>query len=154
MGNRFLRMGGLWVIGQIMLMTLAALSGVLFPGKRESHAMTIAGGLLMGAGGVVAIAGVAALKEKLTPFPAPKSQSDLVQTGVYRFVRHPLYSSIIVTSFGWAVFRESWPVLAVSFVMIWFFSAKVRIEERWLRESFPEYSAYEQRVARFVPWIY
>ncbi len=32
--------------------------------------------------------------------------------------------------------------------------ARAQREERWLRQQFPEYAAYQQRVRRFIPWIY
>jgi protein-S-isoprenylcysteine O-methyltransferase Ste14 len=32
--------------------------------------------------------------------------------------------------------------------------AKARREERWLRRQFPDYARYEQRVRRYMPWIY
>lgn len=47
-----------------------------------------------------------------------------------------------------------WPALLVAAMLIPFFHAKARREERWLREKFPEYAEYERRVRRFIPWIY
>ena len=55
---------------------------------------------------------------------------------------------------GWALVWQSWPALLVAAALIPFFAAKARREERWLREKFPEYAAYEQRVRRFIPGIY
>ena len=78
----------------------------------------------------------------------------LVTEGPYGLVRHPLYASLIFVSFGWGLIRQSWPALAAALALAVFFNAKALREERWLREKFPEYAAYEQRVRRFVPWIY
>jgi protein-S-isoprenylcysteine O-methyltransferase Ste14 len=57
-------------------------------------------------------------------------------------------------SVGWALVWRSWPALLAALALAPLFEAKARVEERWLRQQFPEYAGYEQRVRRFVPWIY
>ena len=47
-----------------------------------------------------------------------------------------------------------WPALLAALVLAPVLSAKARQEERWLRQQFPEYVVYEQRVKRFIPWIW
>jgi protein-S-isoprenylcysteine O-methyltransferase Ste14 len=90
----------------------------------------------------------------LTPFPKPSEGAKLVQHGIYRLMRHPLYVAVICTAVGWSLFRFSWPAFAVSLTLAIFFDAKARHEERWLRQRFPDYLGYEQRVRRFIPWVY
>ncbi len=108
----------------------------------------------MWAGACVALAGALALGKNLTPFPKPAERARLVQNGIYSLIRHPLYTSVISVSIGWALFWQSWPTLLVSLALIPFFQAKARREERWLREKFPEYADYARRVRRFIPWVY
>jgi len=81
-------------------------------------------------------------------------QSQLVQHGIYAVIRHPLYTSVISVSLGWALVWQSWPAILVAAALIPFFHAKAHHEERWLREKFPEYADYERRVRRFIPWLY
>jgi protein-S-isoprenylcysteine O-methyltransferase Ste14 len=57
-------------------------------------------------------------------------------------------------SVGWALVWQSWPALLATLALAPFFDAKARREECWLRQQFPEYASYEQRVRRFIPWIY
>jgi protein-S-isoprenylcysteine O-methyltransferase Ste14 len=57
-------------------------------------------------------------------------------------------------SVGWALVWRSWPALLAALALAPFFDGKARREERWLRQQFPEYVGYENRVRRFVPWIY
>ena len=108
--------------------------------------------MLVGAG--VALAGAMALGRNLTPFPKPSVSAQLVRHGIYAVIRHPLYTSVITVAFGWALVWQSWPALLVAVMLIPFFHAKARHEERWLREKFPDYADYERRVRRFIPWIY
>ncbi len=49
---------------------------------------------------------------------------------------------------------QSWPAFLAAAMLIPFFHAKARHEERRLREKFPDYAEYERRVRRFIPRIY
>jgi len=55
---------------------------------------------------------------------------------------------------GWALVWRSWPALLAALALAPVLCAKARREERWLRQHFPEYAAYERRVRRFIPWIF
>ena len=57
----------------------------------------------------------------------------------------------MLASLGWALIWQSWQAFIASQVLIPFFHAKARREERWLREQFPDYADYERRVPRFIP---
>jgi protein-S-isoprenylcysteine O-methyltransferase Ste14 len=73
---------------------------------------------------------------------------------VYRWIRHPLYTSVMALSLGWAVARGSALTLALAVALIVLLRLKAGREERWLREQFPEYADYARRVARFVPGLW
>ena len=74
--------------------------------------------------------------------------------GIYSVMRHPLYTSVMLASLGWALLWQSGPALVAALLLAPFFDAKARREERWLAERFPDYGDYQRRVARFLPWIY
>ena len=152
--SHFFQRGGAWVLGQSVLMGAVALLAVLHRGTGFQPALVIAGAVLMIIGAGVAIAGKMALGKNLTPFPKPIERAQLVQNGIYALIRHPLYTSVILVSIGWALIWQSWPALLPAVALIPFFHAKARHEERWLREKFPEYAHYEQRVRRFIPWLF
>lgn len=98
--------------------------------------------------------GVFNLGKNLTPLPYPVDHSELVQTGVYRIVRHPLYSSQLFAGFGWVIFTLSLSHLLLLGVAFLFFSYKADKEEQWLKERHPEYTEYAKRVKKFIPWLY
>lgn len=108
--------------------------------------------LIIAVGG--AIAGAVALRKNLSPFPEPVAHARLVQHGIYAKIRHPLYTSVILAAFGWALIGLSWPAALVAAVLVPFFHAKSRREEELLRARFPEYLEYMARTRRFLPWIY
>jgi len=147
----FLERGGLWVVGQSVLMLAVVGLGVRFHGDGTELAVIIPGLLLFALGGIIGIAGVLALKTNRTPFPKPCEGSQLVQRGIYGRIRHPLYTSVILAGLGWAALWQSWPAGLAALALAPFFTAKARREERWLREQFAAYVDYQSRVPRFVP---
>jgi protein-S-isoprenylcysteine O-methyltransferase Ste14 len=154
MSGGFLQRGGLWVLGQSVLLCVVIAGGLLCRDQWHSLALTLCGAglLLIGAG--CGLAGAASLGRNLTPFPKPFLSTRLVQTGIYALIRHPLYTAVFCGSVGWALVWQSWPALLAALALAPLFDAKARQEERWLRQQFPEYSSYEQQVRRFIPWVY
>ena len=154
MNDNFVQRGGLWVFCQSVLLCAVIAGGILGRNQWHSLALTLCGaGLIVIAAGC-GLAGTVSLGRNLTPFPKPSAGSSLVQTGIYGFIRHPLYTAVFCGSVGWALVWRSWPALVAAMALAPLFDAKARLEERWLRRQFPEYAGYEQRVRRFVPWIY
>ncbi|HMO66592.1 MAG TPA: methyltransferase, partial [Verrucomicrobiota bacterium] len=97
------------------------------------------------------VRGVRDLGRHRTPFPRPRPDAELVTTGIYARLRHPLYAAVIVLGLAWALLWRSWPALVLAVVQVPFFDAKARAEERRLRERFPGYVDYARRVGRFLP---
>ncbi len=114
---------------------------------------TVAG--VLGLLALVLIAkGLLDLGRSLTPLPHPRDDAQLVQSGVYSLVRHPLYSGLIVAALSWALYQKSLSHLAGAIVIFVFFNAKGTLEETWLVQKYPEYAAYQQRVKKLIPWLY
>ena len=154
MSKSFVHRGGLWVLGQGALLLAVAALGVICRGESRLMLSLLGGLLFLAAAAWTGIAGVMALGRNLTPFPKPSAHAQFVQHGIYGLMRHPLYTSVFCASVGWSLLWRSWPALAVSLLVALFFDAKARREECWLRQQFPDYAGYEQRVRRFIPWIY
>lgn len=147
-----LQRGGGWVLGQGLLMGLVVVLAVVFRSEARPRWPIATGTLLLLGAAVVGLAGALAMGRNLTPFPEPGKQSRFVQHGVYGLVRHPLYSSVMLWAFGWSLVWHSWPALVAAATLVPFFRAKAGREECRLRRKFPEYTDYERRVRRFVPW--
>ncbi len=86
----------------------------------------------------------------------PMSQQDkpeLVTSGPYHLVRHPIYSGILVAGIGTAVALDWCWLFVVALAGIYFvYSATV--EERYLSGEFPDYPAYKRSSKMFVPFIF
>jgi len=83
-----------------------------------------------------------------------KEDHELVRRGPYRWVRHPIYSGLLLAIAGSAVVRGEWRgflALAIAFAALW---RKLKLEERWLGETFGEqYAAYRRRVSALIPFV-
>ncbi len=83
-----------------------------------------------------------------------KEGHELITSGPYALVRHPIYTGLLLAFIGCAVARGEWRgLLAVVlvFVALW---RKLRLEEKWMRAQFGEsYEAYSRRVAALVPHV-
>lgn len=151
MNRTFSERGGIWVILQSAIMILVLVCGPLFPGVA---ALSLPGWTLFGIGAIVGITGTLRLGGNRTPFPRPNEDSQLVTSGVYSIMRHPLYSCLILLGAGWSMIWSSSVAGFATVLMTLFFDRKARREEVWLFEKFPDYASYARRVRRFLPWIY
>lgn len=82
-----------------------------------------------------------------------KHDHELVDTGPYAMVRHPIYTGLLVAFIGSGAARGEWRgVLAVLIAWLAFWR-KLGLEERWMTERFGErYRAYRERVPALLPF--
>jgi protein-S-isoprenylcysteine O-methyltransferase Ste14 len=82
------------------------------------------------------------------------AQRELVSTGAYAFVRHPIYTAILVSAISF-ILRAYSPLnlFLMGLWVFWFIPVKSLVEEDFLRHD-PQYAAYMQRVrARWIPFV-
>ena len=109
------------------------------------------------AGAAIALAVWTLMHNRLGNFnihPTPKASGVMVTKGPYRWIRHPMYTSLLLGAgalasmsspvTGWA----TWSALAMVLLL------KSTLEERWLCEHYPDYAAYRLVSKRFVPWLF
>ena len=102
-------------------------------------------------GMVALVVGLVQLGRSLTALPTPTPNAELRTGGIYRFVRHPIYSGILLLAFPTAVLAASWWVLGCAMALAVWFDRKARWEEQLLRRRYPDYEAYAAVTPRFVP---
>ncbi len=124
---------------------------LLLPRATLGAGWTIAGAVLTIGGTIAALAVLAWLGPAFSIFPEARK---LVVKGPYRYVRHPLYLTEIVTTLGIMLgFRQPWAAL-VALGTIAFQFQRMAYEETVLREAYPAYDAYSRTTARLLPGIY
>ena len=102
---------------------------------------------------IMAIAAIN-LGKNFTPLPHPKDNSVLIQTGLYQYVRHPIYFGVLLATLAWLLIFPGVYILAYSICLFLLFDIKARREEVWLEERFPSYKDYQARVKKLIPGVY
>ncbi len=146
-----------WVAAQLVLFAAIGVCGLASALSSTSGEMplTLAAGVVVTAFGLLVVAwGAATLGPNLTPFPRPRPSATLVDSGPYRYVRHPIYSGLVVAAVGWSVATAAPLALLPTVLLALLFGVKSRREEAWLSDGLPGYAAYRARTRRFVPGVY
>ncbi len=103
---------------------------------------------------IMCLMGVGALNKNLTAFPTPKKDARLKKTGIYRFIRHPMYSGIMLCVPVYALLSGNIAMLFMGGIVMIFFIKKAQNEEMKLIKIYSEYSEYQRKTKQFIPFIY
>ena len=143
------RTGGisrLLVAGQLVLLASLAVTAA-WPGP---------GGLgLILAGGALGGWALAAMPlRQLRLVPEVHCGGRLVRTGPYQWIRHPMYSAVLLVTFGLLATNPAPVRLAMGLALALLLVAKLVREEKLLQSAYPDYAAYQALTWRLVPWIW
>ncbi|MHB8570824.1 MAG: methyltransferase family protein, partial [Metallibacterium sp.] len=86
--------------------------------------------------------------------PQPRAQGHLVTDGPYRWMRHPMYVTVLLGAAGWALCAGGSGRALIVLALLLVLNAKAALEERLLLARWPEYAAYRARTRRFVPGLW
>jgi protein-S-isoprenylcysteine O-methyltransferase Ste14 len=104
-------------------------------------------------GGALIVTAAVRLGAAASVHPAPTGRAVLRTRGLYRFVRHPIYSGVLVLAAAIAATSGWWLHLAAFVALVGVLAVKARFEEQLLAERFGDYRAYARRTGRFVPGV-
>ena len=107
------------------------------------------GGRVLGV--LVIVIGALQLGRAASVHPAPTEGAVLRTTGAYRYVRHPIYSGVLLLAAAIAATAGTVVHLVLWAALAGVLTTKARFEERLLAEAFPDYPAYARRTGRFIP---
>lgn len=138
------------VLAQAALMVGAIVGGA---GTAWSVAPWVRTGCRIGqyVGVGILLIGAVNLGRSLTALPTPVPHGRLQTGGLYRWMRHPIYTGVMALTLGGAVPSGNPVRVASALGLVALFMLKSRWEEARLREQYPDYAAYATGVGRFVP---
>lgn len=113
--------------------------------------ISLLGLALMAVAGAILLVSFVALGNSLTASPLPKQQSQLVTSGLYAYVRHPIYSGLLLLSLGVVLDAGWWPQALVALMLFGLLRIKAQFEETLLRKKYPKYAAYAAKTPMFFP---
>ena len=147
------RTARLLVAGQFVLIGIL----VLLPGRQDwpvPVALKLVCSIATVVGLAVMVIGATGLGRGLTATPLPNAHAKLRTGGLYRYVRHPIYSGLLLTMASITLASGSVPRLLTLGVLVLLLSAKARWEETRLTQRFEGYTDYAARTPRFVPRLW
>jgi protein-S-isoprenylcysteine O-methyltransferase Ste14 len=93
-------------------------------------------------------------RHNLNITPLVKQEVQLVTWGPYRFIRHPMYSALLLIIWPIIIDRFSLFLLITGLVLTFIFIAKLFFEESVLKKHFVEYEDYMKTTKRLIPYIF
>lgn len=103
------------------------------------------------AGVIISLISLLALNRSLSPFPTPKAGAELIQSGIYKYVRHPIYTGILFFTFGFSLFSENTLRLIIFVSLLILFRFKAGYEEKLLQKKYSNYEEYKKTTGMFLP---
>ena len=86
--------------------------------------------------------------------PEPKEGGRLIDSGPYRWIRHPMYAALLLCAAGIAIAvpdsRAGWLAVLLAVVL----HAKMYLEEPWMRARHPDYERCSRRTRRLIPYLW
>lgn len=149
----FIARGGVWVLAQIPLL-IAAYALPLAERAPAPLPLRVAGIIGIMIGLILTAVALAQLRRALTPFPEPRAAGELRTDGLYAWVRHPVYSGLILAAAGWGLYWASAWGAITTVALFLFFDRKAAREERALARRYAGYKDYAARVRKLLPGVY
>lgn len=121
----------------------------------DGEAWRYVGLVLHIAGSAIRMAGMRTLGKQFSAYVTLQENHQLVQTGIYSIVRHPMYLGGFLAFTGLALVFRSWLTIPLTLLVGLFVAVRIRQEEKLLAESFSaEFDAYRRRTWRLLPYLY
>ena len=95
---------------------------------------------------IIILIAIKDLGSNLSPFPRPKAKSNLTTSGIYSFMRHPMYYSLILISYGIFLNKLSTYYFGLTVSLILIIKIKIILEEQYLINKFSSYLIYKNKV--------
>ncbi len=106
------------------------------------------------AGLLIIIAAMVSLNKNISPFPSPRQQAVLITNGPFKYMRHPIYTGILMMTSGLGLYTENISRLLIFLLLLVLFMLKARYEETLLIKKFPAYMDYKKKAGMFLPKFY
>ena len=137
------------VILQFLIIILHFIQLEFLPKKeimQVNFIFSLFGFLLIIISSIVMLIAIKDLGSNLSPFPKPIVNGNLITSGIYRFIRHPMYYSLILISLGVFIINLSFYYLCLTISLTLVIKFKIILEEQYLNNKFKNYLSYKDKV--------
>jgi protein-S-isoprenylcysteine O-methyltransferase Ste14 len=143
------------VVAQNILLVIFAIVALFAPKNLlfASNAGRMIGNVIATIGVLLILFAVISLRRVIQVAPEPKEGGQLIQSGAYKYLRHPIYSGIIFCVIGLFLRAPTIWIAIASLVVIVFLLFKARFEEKLLLIAYPDYEKYRKRTWGLFPGL-
>ncbi|MGA2668400.1 MAG: isoprenylcysteine carboxylmethyltransferase family protein [Ignavibacteria bacterium] len=110
--------------------------------------------ILIVACGVIMITAFTNFNQLITANPVPRDSAKLRTGGIYSVVRHPMYLGALLGLIGFSLYYTAYYTTLLNILISFFFVIKINFEEKQLLKKYPEYSSYQTKTKKLIPFLY
>ncbi len=137
----------------LVVLQFALIAAILLMASDEVNVpwIYIGGVLFIAPGIIILFFSIKQLGGSLTANPVPRESGRLIETGLYKYVRHPIYAGLLLATLGSCVQSMAVVKFFFWFLLLALLIYKARFEEKLLAAKYSTYTDYMKRTGRFVP---
>jgi len=83
--------------------------------------------------------------------PTPNQNAELITSGLYKHIRHPIYTGVLIVAFGITIWHAHVITMIATIFLVGLLTYKSLYEEELLMEQYSNYGQYRQQTGRFFP---
>ena len=95
---------------------------------------------------IVMLIAIKDLGSNLSPFPRPIANGNLITSGIYRIIRHPMYYSLILISLGVFIINFTIYYLILTITLAFIIKFKIILEDQYLNNKYKNFVLYKDKV--------
>ncbi len=139
----------------LILLMVTSFQNLQRPLYMMQSPMNVVGALIFIVGLVITVKAQMTLKLNYSGTLRIREGHQLITHGIYKYVRHPVYSGVILRAFAIPIYASSLPGFLFALTGIPLFNYRIGVEEKMLIEEFgDEYLEYTKATWKLLPYIY
>lgn len=133
---------------QLTCIAVIAVAGNIIPKNIVSISLGV-GGIILGSWAILVMQ-----LGRFNITPNIHKNFRTVSKGPYKYIRHPMYASVLLVTFAWILDFFTIPRLIIWMVLIFDLIIKLKYEEKLLANRYKEYQDYQKRTKNLIPFIF
>jgi protein-S-isoprenylcysteine O-methyltransferase Ste14 len=109
---------------------------------------------LLALAGLIGLSAMITMRFRFNIVPEIRTDQTFFVGGPYAFIRHPMYTAVLLAGIAWFGNRPDLISFCIWLVLCIDLRLKLAYEERLLMSRFSGYTAYMTRTKRLIPWVY
>ena len=141
-----------WVFRLLVFAQVVLVALLLFTARPTDHQWYV--GLVKMVGVALGLWAIITMGRFINISPRLKENAPLRRNGPYRFVRHPMYSALLVFCSGHVLGDLKAYTVSILIALLFVLALKIYYEERILRKRFSDYQVYARETKRLIPFLF